>query len=56
MSDEKIKENPTKKLQELVKRRDTKLIVAKQNQFRENVRRTRSGAFTAEVYSSYDDE
>ena len=56
MPDEKIKEDPTKKLQELVKKRDTKLIVAKQNRFGYNARKNKSGAFTAEVYSSFDDE
>jgi len=55
MPDEKIKEDPTKKLQELVRKRDTKLIVAKQDQSSNYTRRTRSGSFTAEVYSSYDE-
>jgi len=56
MPDEKINKDPTKKLQELVKKRNIQLIVTKQNEFKKNVRRLRSGGFTAEVYSSFYDE
>jgi len=56
MPNEKIKENPTKKLQALVKKRETKLILTKQNQFGQGVRRIKSSSFTAEVYSSFYDE
>ena len=56
MPDDIIKENPTLRLQKIVKKRDTKKIITKQNQFRPNTRRNRSGGFTAEVYSSFDED
>ena len=56
MPDEKTKQNPTKKLQELLKKRDTKVIVTKQCKSNYDARRNRSSGFTAEAYSSYDEE
>ena len=55
MPDEKIKENPTKKLQELIKKRETPLIVLKQNEYKHN-RRASSGGFSGDGYSSFDDD
>ena len=55
MPDEKIKENPTKKLQELIKKRETPLIVLKQSEFRNNYRNGTSG-YSGDGYSSSDDD
>lgn len=55
MPDEKVKENPTKKLQELIKKRETPLIVLKQNEFKNN-RRNSPGGSSGDGYSSFDEE
>ena len=53
--DEKNKENPTKKLQELIKKRETPLIVLKQSEFKNN-RRNNMSVYSGDGYSSYEDE
>ena len=55
MLNEKIKENPTKKLQELIKKRETSLIVLKQNEFR-NDRRNFNSGYSGDGYSSSNDD
>jgi hypothetical protein len=55
MPDEKVKENPTKKLQELIKKRETPLIISKQNEYKNN-RRNSSGGFSGDGYSSFDED
>jgi hypothetical protein len=52
MPDEKVKDNPTKKLQDLIKKRETHVIVVKQNEHRPNARRNNSGGFSGDGYSS----
>lgn len=56
MPDEKLKENPTKKLQDLIKKRETHVIVVKQNEHRSNARRSGSGGFSGDGYSSFDED
>jgi hypothetical protein len=55
MPDEKVKDNPTKKLQELIKKRETPLIILKQNEHKNN-RRNGSGGFSGDGYSSFDED
>lgn len=56
MDDEKAKVNPTKKLQELVKKRNTPLVITEQNQLQIISRRSStSSSYNAESYSSFDE-
>ena len=52
MDDNKEKENPTKKLQNLVKKRDVPIIVFKQNSNNYLSRKSNKSGFSGNGYSS----
>jgi len=52
---EKIKENPTIKLKKLVLKRETPIIIDKQNQHQNYSRRINKTSISSESYYSFDD-
>ena len=51
----KIKENPTIKLKKLVLKRETPIIIEKQNKHQNYTRRIKRTTISSESYYSYDD-
>jgi len=57
MNEEKIKENPTKKLQKIVMKRKTPLVLIGKNEYEHLSRKTSKGSFSADGgYSTFQDE